>query len=308
MIDAATLALVFAALFGVIGPTVARRVKPAAGTWLLSLGGLVAAVAGASVLVVLTLPLIGQNAEVAEAGDWSVRSLERHDPTNSGLALLALGALLFLVARTVHAGVRRTRELRASRRVCREMAPLTGELVVLLSDAADAYALPGRPGRIVVTRGMLRSLTAAERRLLIAHERAHLDRHHHRHISAVMLAASLNPLLGRLRQTQALCVERWADEVAASSSGRSATADALTRASSASRSRPAHPVGALAAAATAVEIRVAALLGAPPRLRPHLLGLAALCAFGAVAAAGVALDDARQLFHLASLAAARATH
>lgn len=307
MIDASTLALVFAAVFGVIGPVVARRVTPAAGAWLLTVGGLAAALAAASVLVVLALPLVGQNRVLAEAGDWSVRSLARHDPTSNGVASLALAALVFLGARTVRTALRRSRELRAGRRACRRLAPLTGELVVLLDDTPDAYALPGRPGRIVVTRSMLRSLTVPQRRLLIAHERAHLDHHHHVHVGVVAVAASLNPLLGRLRATQALCLERWADEVAACTAGRTATAGALTRAAALSSNGSKRPVGALAAAATAVEIRVAALLAPPPRLRPYLLASATLCALGAVVAAAVALDDARRLFYLASIATGRAS-
>ncbi|PYC65838.1 M56 family peptidase, partial [Streptomyces tateyamensis] len=39
-------------------------------------------------------------------------------------------------------------------------------LAVLDDDRADAYALPGRPGRIVVTAGMLRALPAPERAAL----------------------------------------------------------------------------------------------------------------------------------------------
>jgi Zn-dependent protease with chaperone function len=302
MVDDATVALVFAALFGVVGPIVARRINPAAATWLLSLGGLLAAVAGAAVLAVLAVPLIGQEPEVAEVGHWSVRALERHDPTSRGVASIALVLLVALVARTTRTAVRRGLDLRATYRVCHALQPVTGELVVMAAGGPDAYALPGRPGRIVVTLEMLRALSAQERRLMIAHERAHLRRRHHWHVTAVRIAASLNPLLIGLAAAQSFCIERWADEEAAGSDRRSATADALAHAAAATVSPAARPAGALAAAAAVVDARVAALYGAPPRLRPSLLVLAALCSVFAAIAALVALDDTRHLFQLASLA------
>jgi Zn-dependent protease with chaperone function len=41
-------------------------------------------------------------------------------------------------------------------------------VVVLADEAADAYAAPGWPGRIVVTSGMLGALSPAEREVLLA--------------------------------------------------------------------------------------------------------------------------------------------
>ena len=45
--------------------------------------------------------------------------------------------------------------------------------MVVPDGTADAYAVPGWPGRIVVTAGMLDALNPDERRVLLAHERAH---------------------------------------------------------------------------------------------------------------------------------------
>lgn len=54
-----------------------------------------------------------------------------------------------------------------------------GDLCVIDSPHPDAYALPGRLSRIVVTTEMLRSLDPAEREALFAHERAHIAGRHH---------------------------------------------------------------------------------------------------------------------------------
>ena len=82
-----------------------------------------------------------------------------------------------------------------------------------------AFVLPGRPGRIVVSAGMLRALDVEERRVLLAHERSHLDRHHHRFIRLTDLAASALPLLRPVQRHVRFTVERWADEDAAAAVG-----------------------------------------------------------------------------------------
>lgn len=106
-------------------------------------------------------------------------------------ALLALrGVALIRTAR------RQFGEVRTARR---RLAPSTGELAVVRDPCPYAYALPGRPGRIVVTTGMLRALDPAEREALFAHERAHLRGRHHLFLAAAELAAHLHPSLRSLR-------------------------------------------------------------------------------------------------------------
>ncbi|PJT49548.1 hypothetical protein CWI85_16830, partial [Streptomyces albidoflavus] len=105
-------------------------------------------------------------------------------------------------------------------RTRRALAGLPGTHPAVLPDPEPyAYALPGRPGRIVVSRAMLESLDADERHALLAHEQAHLDGRHHRLLLAVRLAACLNPLLRPLRSAVGYGAERWADEDAAMAVG-----------------------------------------------------------------------------------------
>ncbi|MYR58258.1 M48 family metalloprotease, partial [Streptomyces sp. SID625] len=103
----------------------------------------------------------------------------------------------------------RTARARAAR------VPAAGDLCVLDSPYPDAYALPGRPHRIVVTTAMLRSLDAAEREVLFAHERAHNRGGHHWFLAAAELAAHCHPALRPVREAVRLAAERAADEAAA---------------------------------------------------------------------------------------------
>ena len=118
---------------------------------------------------------------------------------------------------------------RALREICR-LCPAHGELAVLDNADAHAYAVPGRPGRILVSSGLLRAATPDDRRVVLAHERAHPVHRHHRLRALTELAAVLNPLLVPARSALAFLVERWADEAAAAVVGsRRQAAAALAR-------------------------------------------------------------------------------
>lgn len=83
-----------------------------------------------------------------------------------------------------------------------------GDLCVVNSPPPDAYALPGRPHRAVVTTAMLRGLDGPEREALLAHERAHNAGGHHYALAAAGLAAHCRPALRRVRDTVRLAAER----------------------------------------------------------------------------------------------------
>jgi hypothetical protein len=151
---------------------------------------------------------------------------------------------------------------------------LTGLLGLLafaaLGELMDAYALPGRPHRIVVTTAMLRSLGPAEREALFAHERAHNRAGHHYFLAVAELTAHCHPALRRVRETVRLAAERDADEAAATAVGdRRLIATAIARAALAGHASPTtRPDFAPAATTGPVSQRVAALLG-PARKRPR---------------------------------------
>ncbi|WP_433395500.1 M56 family metallopeptidase [Streptomyces sp. CA-146814] len=217
--------------------------------------------------------------------DDEVREAVPHDAFAGKASILALVAVTMACGFTLH------RHYRFRARAHRTLAGLPdgGDLAVLPDDVPYAYALPGSPGRIMVSTAMLAALDPAERRALLAHERAHLEGRHHRLLLATRLAGCVNPLLRPLQAALVYSTERWADEEAARVTGdRRLTARAVGKAALISGPGPAAVAGF--AAAGPVPRRVAALLGPVPPDRgwPPALTPAGAAAF--VAAAGTTVS------------------
>ncbi|MFJ2158196.1 M48 family metalloprotease [Streptomyces sp. NPDC087856] len=170
--------------------------------------------------------------------------------------VLTLGAWTLVRSAFLQTRAFRTARTQADRR------PAAGDLCVVDSPHPDAYALPGRPHRIVVTTAMLRSLAPAEREALFAHERAHNRAGHHYFLAAAELSAHCHPALRAVRDTIRLAAERAADEAAAGAIGdRRLIAKAIARAALASHAaRSTRPDFAPAATTGPVPQRVTALL------------------------------------------------
>ncbi|MFE2416070.1 M56 family metallopeptidase [Streptomyces hokutonensis] len=278
-------------LLAVISPAIAGRVAPALAARVLTAAGVVTAAATCWSLFLLAATLVGDAPPVVAEARQDGHRLAEPVPEVIGIAAgVALAVLLVSVQGALRAD-RRTR--RALRRLC-EGHPADTELIVAASPEPQAFAIPGTPGRILVTAGMLSALEPAERRVLLAHERAHLAHRHALLVTATTLAAAANPLLRPVRGTVAFLVERWADERAADAVGdRATTARALARAAlSAERPRPACALGFTDRAVTR---RIAALQTTPP---PRLWPLAAaVLALGALPALGAA-DATDDLFRI----------
>ncbi|MGW7096448.1 M56 family metallopeptidase [Streptomyces sp. NPDC054874] len=230
--------------------------------------------------------------------DAEVREAVPHD------AFAGKASILALVVVTTACGVTLHRHYRFRARAHRTLAGLPGgDVAVLPDDIPYAYALPGSPGRVMVSTALLASLEPAEHRALFAHERAHLAGRHHRLLLATRLAGCVNPLLWPLLGALVYSTERWADEEAARVTGdRRLTARAVGKAALVSRPVPGGAAFAAFAAAGPVPRRVAALLGPvppdrgwPPALTPA--GVAALvAAAGTTVSALSALNAAVALF------------
>jgi Zn-dependent protease with chaperone function len=286
-----------AASFGVVGPRVARRLPPWQATWLLSAGGAVASLSGVALLGLLGFVIVGEQPAVAEEGHWSVAALRDHAPVGGALASAALVAAVIAGAAGLAVAVRRGRAVLAAYRSCRDLPEAGGELVVVPVASAGAYALPGRPGRIVVSQPLLAELSAGQRRALLAHERAHLEHGHHWHLAVVTVMTAVNPLLFGLRRAAEQAVERWADEEAAAEVGdRRVVASALAAAALFLGPRPS---AALAAATSAVPARVAALLASPPQRRSVPMVLMLLLLLGGVGSVLIAGKEVEHLFEFA---------
>lgn len=196
--------------------------------------------------------------------DPEVREAVPYEEYFGEVSIVALVAVLAGWAVTLF------RHCSARVRAHRALAGLPGgELAVLPDDVPYAYALPGRcdTGRIVVSTALLEQLESEERRVVLAHERAHLRRAHHRLLLLGQLAARANPLLRPLRDEIAYYAERWADEEAAGEVGsRRVVARAVARAALVSGGASVPGLAQLAAPGP-VPRRVAALLAPSPPVR-----------------------------------------
>ena len=273
------------ALFAMVGPRLAGRLPPAAATRVVVPGSIVVAASGVWVLGAVAFTWVAQLGPVSRYGQWSADELRADTPFPRVIAIGAGVLAVVSVGRAATRGTRRIRLLLAVRQSCRGIgAPRS--LVVLDNDRPDAFATPGAHGRIVVTRGLLRALSADERRALLAHEASHLAHRHAWWLLLVELAAAANPMLGPTAHAIRHTVERWADEDAARAvADRRLVARTLARTALLVRAAPGAAVP-LPAVGGDVPGRVRALLEPPPR--PRLVPLIVLLALlvAATAAAG----------------------
>jgi hypothetical protein len=131
-----------------------------------------------------------------------------------------------------------------------------GELQVLEVNERVAYSVPGPTGTVVLSRGLLRVLGPSERAAVMAHERCHLERRHHRYLRLAGLSAAAVPGLGTLARHVRVATEREADEAAADAVGDRRT---VARAIAAAIGSPV-PFSAAAAGEHAVTERIHSLL------------------------------------------------
>ena len=306
MIVAMVLPLAVSALLGASAPWLGRLLPPATAVRLLTVAMLGAAVATGFVLAVAGTLVVGQIPQVAAEGHWSARALGSGLPVPAAVggvaAMTVCGLLVAALRRAAKAG----RDLVRAALTCRRLGPDVGGLVVIQDEEPDAYALPGLGGRVVVSTAMLRALPAGERRVLLAHEAAHLAHHHHLWVQAADVASAANPVLRPAARAVRAAVERWADEVAAAEVGdRALTARALARAGlarAAGRRRPRGLSVALAGTDSAVADRARALLAGPPPRRRALAGAVAAMALTLSAAVLVASVQTEARFEAAESA------
>lgn len=306
------LPLLLPALLAVLARPLSDRLGPREATWLLTGAAAVLAGCATIALALLAASAVVRIPPVASLGHLS-RSVLGPDTAYQISAGALAGALLSAAALAATGClIRGYRALADAYRQARHL-PGPGQAVVIEDQAAFAYALPGRPGRIVVTAGMLEALDQTGQAALLAHERAHLSGCHYLFTSAARLAAAANPLLRPAARAVEYTVERWADEEAADAVGdRRLVAHAIGRAALAAKAR--RPPGTMPAALGAVfpaalrgahppgpiPRRVAALLAPPPPGRLALLALALALALLAGVCALEAANDLQDLLALAS--------
>lgn len=307
------LPLVIPALAGVAARPLAARLEPRLATWLLTAATVALAACSTAALALLAGFAAARVPILAALGGYSLAVMRRADPIP--LSAGALAALALAGAAVAVAVIFRNRA-RGLAESYRRAAGLPAESVVVVpGPVIEAYALPGRPGRIVVSGRLLDRLDTGRRAALIAHEQAHLAGRHHLFASVARLAAAANPMLLPVARSVEYTVERWADEHAAAVTGdRRLVAETIGQvallATPGRRKAPVIAMGVVGQLTQRVSVawagpvprRVAALLVSPPRRRIVLVAASA----AVVLLAGIsALEAARDLHALLELAQGR---
>ncbi|GAA4810977.1 M56 family metallopeptidase [Actinomycetospora chlora] len=278
----------------------ARRLPPRLATWLLTGAAVALAACSTVALALLAATAAVRIPVLATIERYSLAVVARDDPASVWVALAAALLLAAGGLALARVAIRRAQALLATHRHTR-LLPGEEQLVVLPDPSPEAYAAPGRPGRIVVSTAMLDALSPAEQDALIAHEISHLTHGHHLFLATAHLAAALNPLLRPVSRAVGYTIERWADEDAAQDAGdRPVVARAVGHAALASAPAPRAPRPALGLGiapalprdAGDVPRRVAALLIAPARAQRVLL----VAAIALVLVAALATLEAQQDF------------
>ena len=263
-----------------LGRLLVDRAWPAVAVPVIAAGALLNAGSLLVVVGLLALATAGRWSVAASLGDWAPDVLASTVPEPLTVGLASAAATTALVAQMLWRFGQLVVQLGRADRLSRRLRGGGGPIAFVDTPATEAFTVAGVRGCVVIGRALFNRLGAAERRVVIAHELSHLRRRHHLYLHAVDLAAAANPLLGPLRSTVRLGVERWADEDAASAcDARAAAGCALARAAltqaalrrSAADSALDYSATALGATAVGVSARAQALLDRPAPRRSRTL-------------------------------------
>ena len=163
------------------------------------------AVAAVPTLLIVAVAFLAHVPVVGFGFEWCARAFGMHSAVPAWIGLPAVAMLVWGSARTVRV-VREHRRFRID-----ERRP------VYVTDSSTPYAvtLPGRAGQIIVSTALLDGLDDSERRVVIAHERAHARYRHDRYVFVAAVCAAALPPLRTLSNRVTYSIERWADEAAA---------------------------------------------------------------------------------------------
>lgn len=178
-----------------------------------------------------------------------------------GYMIIAVIAALLLVSAMI-------RNLWHSRVLNRQLGNLfrlsrgQGRLRVLDDDRVVALAIGGRRPAVMLSKGLISQLSLHQRRIVLAHECAHLRHgdHWRNNLVALWLALFLPPISRRLRQIWRNALEQAADDAAAQRFDPIDIAETLLHVLSL---QTLHVRGALSMISGDAEIRIRRLLAGP---------------------------------------------
>lgn len=265
-----------------------RWLSPQAATRLLTIVAVSSAIAIGWGLILIVFAWTITYSEFSDVAGWCEIATPGHHPVGTAIGV---GSLVMLVVGTIRA----TTAAYGFRRMDADWRH-GDEIEILATAEPVAFAVPGDPGSVVVSTGLLQGLEQRECDAVLAHEHAHLAHRHHRYVRWTRIATAAVPLLWPLDRWVAISTERWADEEAARLIGdRKAVASALV----ATATAQARVAGVLQFNGSHLGERVEALVN-PRRPHPYVVGCALVVVWVAVGA--TLLSNSVQLHHLASFA------
>jgi Zn-dependent protease with chaperone function len=270
-VTVAAVLLAYAACIGTLGARMLRQARwtgraplLAIVTYLTAAWSVVAALGLAGLVLAVHATALG--GDLSHLIGACVLRLRAEYATPGGAAVAGLGLILAgaVLARTA---VTATTHLRATGRQALRHAQ-TARLVgvpdpalgaVLVEDSRPAaYCVAGRHPTVVLTTGAVAALNPGQLDAVLAHERAHLDSHHHRLLAMARIGRQVLPFLPLMRDADAQVarlVELHADDAAQRARGPRPLATALV-----TLATTGSPAPALAAAATDTVQRIHRLL------------------------------------------------
>jgi Zn-dependent protease with chaperone function len=281
--------LVVATSLAVLTTSVHRRLPPRLASRFVTVALVLVAVAAVPTMLLVAVAFLAHVPVIGLGFEWCARAFGLHAAVSPWIGVPVVAMIAWGGARTI-AVVREHHQLR-----------FDGMGTVHIADSSRPYAvtLPGTAGQIVVSTALLDALDEDERRVVIAHERAHARYRHDRYLLVAAFAAAALPPLRALSRRVAYSIERWADEAAAVVCGDRRLV-AVTLGKVALHVQPETVAGF---AGLGVASRMAALLD-PPLRTPHRAYVLAM--WSAVLTVGA--FSAYQLHHLERLLTALCPH
>lgn len=182
-----------------------RWLPPRLASRLVTIALVLVVVAALPTVLIVAVAFLAHVPVVGFGFEWCARAFGLHAAVPAWIGLPVVVMIGWGSARTA-------RVLREHRRFRTDV-----RRPVYIADSATPYAvtLPGRAGQIIVSTALLDELDDAERRVVIAHERAHARYRHDRYVLVAALCAAALPPLRTLSNRVTYSIERWADEAAA---------------------------------------------------------------------------------------------
>ena len=272
-----------------IATSVHRRLPPRLATRFVTVALVLVVLAAVPTALVVAIAFLAHAPLIGLGFKWCAQAIGLHGSVSPwvGVPIVAL----------IAAGTVRTLRLLRQHRTLR----LDDAHPIHIAHSHKPYAvtLPGRAGQIVISTAMVDLLDEDERRIVVAHERAHARYRHDRYLLTAELAAAALPPLRALAKRVSYSIERWADEAAAAVCGDRQLV-AITLGKVALRTNPPTVAGF---SGLGVASRMGALLE-PPVPNPRRLQLVALWSSLAVTAG----FSVYQLHHLERLLTALCPH